>query len=328
MSRGISLCNVESRSDAEKSSEPVVKRVGIVLFDGFSLVGTGTLIEALHIANELQRFAEGKCLTYNVGFVSARGGMVACSSSVKVLTERLDGQRFRAFDALYVAGGTGATRALVEDGLIQLLKIACSQGAPISALGNGHEILTAAGLPSNIWTSVERGSLTRSYANRPPTERSDALVYSLALVNRDLGYDVASAVAQRLASNNDQHVLRILSGLGTPTVAEKAHESARWLERNCGNPVSVVDAARLAAMSERNFWRLFKREMGLTPSQYLLRARIRLSCELLANSELPIDKIARRTGLSNGERMSKLFRKRFSMSPTEYRARRRDGRTG
>jgi transcriptional regulator GlxA family with amidase domain len=70
---------------------------------------------------------------------------------------------------------------------------------------------------------------------------------------------------------------------------------------------------------------LFKREMGLTPSQYLLRARLNLSCELLAKSDLPIDKIARRTGLTNGERFSKVFRKQFSMSPTEYRYRRKNG---
>jgi transcriptional regulator GlxA family with amidase domain len=79
-------------------------------------------------------------------------------------------------------------------------------------------------------------------------------------------------------------------------------------------------------MSGRNFSRHFKRQMGLTPSQYLLKARLKLSCELLTNSELPIDKIARRTGLSSGERLSKLFRKQFSMSPSEYRARAREGK--
>jgi transcriptional regulator GlxA family with amidase domain len=46
---------------------------------------------------------------------------------------------------------------------------------------------------------------------------------------------------------------------------------------------------------------------------------------LLAKSDLPIDKIARRTGLTNGERFSKVFRKQFSMSPTEYRYRRKSG---
>lgn len=324
MSRAIYACNAEPSSDAKRSAGNVVKRIGIVLYDGFSLTATGTMTEALHMANELQESIGGRSLTYNVCLVSARGGMVACSSSVCVFTERLGAQPLHDFDALYVAGGSGAARASADDRLINLLKVAGSQGTVINALGNGHELLTAAGLLFNNWTSLERDISARRDSSRPQTERSDALVHSLALLKRDIGYDVASSVAERLAFNNDQHVSSILSKLGTPTVAEKARESARWLERNCGNPVSVIDAARLAAMSERNFWRLFKREIGLTPTQYLLRARLQLSCQLLENSELPIDKIARRTGLTNGERMSKLFRKQFSMSPSEYRARNRE----
>jgi transcriptional regulator GlxA family with amidase domain len=226
---------------------------------------------------------------------------------------------------LYVAGGAGVTRASADQRLIELLRIAGSQGVAISALDNGHALLTAAGLSDNNWASIERDILMHNYTDRRLSERSDALVYSLALVKRDLGYEIASSVAERLAFGNDQHISIILSTLGTPTLAEKAQESARWLERNCGNPVSVVDAARTAAMSERNFLRLFKRELGLTPSQYLLRARLKLTCELLANSDLSIDKIARRTGLSNGERLSNLFRKQLSMSPTEYRASKRCG---
>jgi transcriptional regulator GlxA family with amidase domain len=320
MARAISSCNSQSTGENNRIDEPVVKLIGIVLYDGFSLMGTGTLVEALHIANELQQSTNGACVTYSVRLVSARGGTVACSSSVFVWTERLGGQRFRAFDALYVAGGKGVTRASTDEGLIELLRIACSHSIAINALGNGHSLLTAAGLSRSNWASVERDMLMNKQLNHPPNERSDALVYSLALVKRDLGYEAASSVAERIAFTNDHHLPIILSTLGTPTLAEKAQESARWLERNCGNPVSVVDAARTAAMSERNFLRLFKREMGLTPSQYLLRARLKLSCELLSNSDLPIDKIARRTGLSNGERLSKLFRKQFSMSPTEYRA--------
>jgi transcriptional regulator GlxA family with amidase domain len=87
--------------------------------------------------------------------------------------------------------------------------------------------------------------------------------------------------------------------------------------------ISVGDAARTSSMSERNFLRLFKRELGVTPSKYLLGARLDLTCRMLVNSDLPVDKIARRTGLSNGERLSKLFRKELSMSPTEFRARSR-----
>lgn len=321
-------------SDAEISSvyhsseERVIKLVGILLYDGFSLLGAGTLAEALHIANELQSAGPGSNVTYSVRLISARGGAVACSSSVCVWTERMGGQRFQNFDALYVAGGTGVARAVVDESLIESLRIACSRSVVISSLGNGDTLLAAAGISRRDWASVERGIGSSGTSNGwASTERGDALMNALALVKRDLGYDIATAVADRLASSRDQHLPIMLSTIGTTTIAEKAQESARWLERNCGRPISVGDAARTVAMSERNFLRLFKREMGMTPSQYLLRARLDLSCELLVKSDLPIDKIARRTGLTNGERFSKVFRKQFSMSPTEYRYRRKCGAT-
>jgi len=81
----------------------------------------------------------------------------------------------------------------------------------------------------------------------------------------------------------------------------------------------VADAARVAAMSERNFLRRFKAQVGLTPSEYLLRARLDASCMLLSATDLPVDKIARRCGTWSGDGLAKIFRKRLSISPTQYR---------
>jgi transcriptional regulator GlxA family with amidase domain len=328
MSHATAFGDAEISSRYHSSEEGVVRLIGILLYDGFSLLGTGTVAEALHIANELQSPRRGNNLTYRLSLVSARGGAIACSSSACVWTERLSVQRFQGFDALYIAGGTGATRAAADERLIELLTIACSQSVVVSSFGNGDVLLAAAGVSRPDWASVERSTWSpRTSDGAPRTEPGDALVNSLALVERDLGYEIATAVADRLAFSNDRHLPIMLSTMGMITLAEKAQESARWIERNCSRPISVGDAARTAAMSERNFLRLFKREIGLTPSQYLLRTRLNLSCELLANSDLPIDKIARRTGLTNGERLSKVFRKQFSMSPTEFRFHKKSGGT-
>jgi transcriptional regulator GlxA family with amidase domain len=72
-------------------------------------------------------------------------------------------------------------------------------------------------------------------------------------------------------------------------------------------------------MSERNFLRRFKNEIGLTPSDYLLRARLNMSCRMLVESRLPVDKIARRCGIGSGGQLAKLFRKYLATTPTDYR---------
>ncbi|WP_250517634.1 helix-turn-helix domain-containing protein [Caballeronia sp. INDeC2] len=163
-------------------------------------------------------------------------------------------------------------------------------------------------------------------APRPEQERDQALMTSLALLKKDLGTELAVRVADRLGSGGHLSPAGTFEAMDDATLAEKARASARWLVQNCAKPISVVDAARISSMSERNFLRLFKREIGVTPSKFLLRARLDLTCKLLESSDLPVDKIARRTGLSNGERLSKLFRKEFAMSPTEFRARSRQKR--
>jgi AraC-like DNA-binding protein len=108
-----------------------------------------------------------------------------------------------------------------------------------------------------------------------------------------------------------------------PNGDEKIRASAQWLTDNCEQPISVSDAARTVAMSERNFLRRFRQETGVTPSEYLLRARLNLTCKLLTESDLPIDKIARRSGMGNGAQLAKLFRKRLGISPTRFRNRAR-----
>jgi transcriptional regulator GlxA family with amidase domain len=95
--------------------------------------------------------------------------------------------------------------------------------------------------------------------------------------------------------------------------------SARWLDANVDRPISIGLAADVAAMSERNFLRRFRAEMGMTPSDYLQNARLKLSCRMLLESQLPVDKIARRCGIGSGGQLAKLFKKHLSITPTDYR---------
>lgn len=72
-------------------------------------------------------------------------------------------------------------------------------------------------------------------------------------------------------------------------------------------------------MSERNFLRRFKKEIGVTPTEFVQHVRLERACHMLIHTTLPADKVARRTGFGSGERLAKLFRQRLLVSPTEYR---------
>jgi transcriptional regulator GlxA family with amidase domain len=73
-------------------------------------------------------------------------------------------------------------------------------------------------------------------------------------------------------------------------------------------------------MSERNFLRRFRAEVGRSPHEYLCQIRLESARQLLANTVLPVDKIARHCGLFNGDHLRKHFLKYFGMTPSEYRS--------
>jgi transcriptional regulator GlxA family with amidase domain len=142
---------------------------------------------------------------------------------------------------------------------------------------------------------------------------------ALSMVKRDYGAAVAREVSERSIPGAWQKLAMVLDDTDGGGVRQKIDAAARWIRENYVRPISITDAARVAAMSERNFLRRFKAQIGLTPSEYLLRARLDASCMLLAATDLPVDKIARRCGAGSGDGLAKIFRKRLSISPTEYR---------
>jgi transcriptional regulator GlxA family with amidase domain len=279
------------------------RRVGILLFDRFSLLGAGIVAEMFHTANEIATAHGGDGPPYEVQFLSMNGGSVSSSSSARMWTDGVDARHSIGFDVLFVAGGYGANAAARDERLLNWLRSLRARTGTIEPIAEGRMVLAAAGLaerddirhPSSYLTHVARDS--------------DSSRSALMFIKRDLGLDVARGVADRV----------------TPTMStcEKIRAAARWIEANCDREVSVADAAHAAAMSERNFLRRFKHDMHVTPSAYLLQVRLRIACNFLTETELPVDKIARRSGTGNGDRLAKIFRKRMALSPTEYRARSR-----
>lgn len=62
---------------------------------------------------------------------------------------------------------------------------------------------------------------------------------------------------------------------------ERALHAAAYIEAQAAEPLSLADVAAQVGLSRFHFLRLFRRVVGLTPHQLLLRARIRRAAELL-----------------------------------------------
>jgi transcriptional regulator GlxA family with amidase domain len=304
-----------------------VRRIAIVLFNDCSLQGAGAVAEVFQAANDLATSGSDAWL-YEVSFLSAEGGMVTSSSALRVWTDGLDARHDGGFDALYLAGGKGARAAAGDERLIAWLRRVGDKTGMIRPIANGRALLDAA-----YATEVkEGGDISRQTKGARSPEPSDdasdrveSMRSALAMIKRDLGRETARAVAERMCAESCSNLAPLLGEDGGLSPGDKVRAAARWLQENCQQPISIADAAQIAAMSERNFLRRFKMEMGITPSGFLLHERLAVTCSLLTESELPVDKIARRTGMGNGDRLAKVFRKRMRISPTEFRIQSRRG---
>jgi transcriptional regulator GlxA family with amidase domain len=307
---------------SQKMAERAVKRIGIVLFEGFSLLGAGTVAEAFHRANDIAA-SDGVQAPYNVWLLSAEGGSIPCSSSLRVCTDGFDALHFAGFDGLYIAGGQGARSAVRDERLIDWLRRVYPASEVVSPIGEGHLLLRAAGValrPEPLRTHPA-GPLRADEVSADSDDRYETLKSALMLIKRDLGPSVVRAVAERLLPIVGGKLAPLFVDSAPATVGDKMRSLARWLRENCERAIFVADAAQAVAMSERNFLRRFKLEMGVTPSEYLLQARLEMTCWLLADTELPVGKIARCCGMVDGDYLARIFRKRLGLSPTEYRNR-------
>ena len=99
----------------------------------------------------------------------------------------------------------------------------------------------------------------------------------------------------------------------------RAVEAALWLDENAAEPIDLDGAAGAAGLSPYHFLRLFAAVLGVTPHQYLLRARLRRAARLLAESDQPVTDIAYQVGFGDLSNFVRSFRRAAGVSPRSFR---------
>jgi transcriptional regulator GlxA family with amidase domain len=97
--------------------------------------------------------------------------------------------------------------------------------------------------------------------------------------------------------------------------AALAYMEAHYLE-----PLEVGRLASISGLSTRQFQRLFRELRGTTPLGYITRLRLERGKALLRRSGLNVTEVALRTGFSDGNYFSRVFRARLGLSPSDYRS--------
>ena len=145
---------------------------------------------------------------------------------------------------------------------------------------------------------------------------------ALAWVEEDCGAALAHEAAREL-------VLFLRRPGGQPQVsvslASQASEMASirelqiWIAEHLEARLSVDDLADRMAMSVRNFERVFTREVGTTPSQYVLQMRVEAARRLLERTDGGLKRVASTTGFGSVDVMRRAFVRLLGITPRRYR---------
>jgi transcriptional regulator GlxA family with amidase domain len=114
---------------------------------------------------------------------------------------------------------------------------------------------------------------------------------------------------------------RLLLGADTlpPQTSGLVKRTVLYLQENHASPLSRREIADAIGVSENHLSRIFRRELGITPWDYLNRYRIKQAREMLAHTDRSITSVALAVGFSDPAYFSRVFRKQVGVSPSAFR---------
>jgi transcriptional regulator GlxA family with amidase domain len=317
------------------------KRTVFVIYDGF---------QALDLVGPHEVFAHAAELTggYRCEVVAPSAGPVLSSSGLRVHAAHGIADTDPAeIDTLVVAGGRGVDQAATDDPLVAWIAAAAHQARRITSVCSGVFLLGAAGLiagrrVTTHWARAEQ--LARDHPDAlvdcDPIFITDGRVstsagvtagmdLALALVEDDLGRDVAHAVAQELVmflrrpGSQSQFSVPLWS---PQPRTDPIRAVVTAIHQDPGAEHGLDDLARHAGFSPRHLQRRFTAEIGTSPSAYVERVRIEAAQRALADGDEPVDTIARRCGFGTAESLRRAFHRATRIAPSDYRNRFRSTR--
>ncbi|KZB88250.1 GlxA family transcriptional regulator [Amycolatopsis regifaucium] len=140
----------------------------------------------------------------------------------------------------------------------------------------------------------------------------------LHLVRRDHGAAHAALVARHMVMppHRDGGQAQYVP---PPPPADELDGLLGWAGARLGTPLSVSDLAAHLSVSPRTLARRFADRLGTTPGAWLLSRRVTEARTLLEETDLPVEVIATRVGLTSAVNLRRRFRAQVGTTPGAYR---------
>ena len=147
---------------------------------------------------------------------------------------------------------------------------------------------------------------------------------ALALVEEDYGREVALIVARYMVmflkrpGGQSQFSAHLAAQMSSRTPIQRSQE---FVLENLAADLSVEKLAAVVGMSTRNFSRIFRREVNLTPAEFVEAARLDAARRMLQDTSAPLQRIAHACGFGSVTNMRRVFMRNLGVPPLDYRKR-------
>ncbi|MER7847036.1 GlxA family transcriptional regulator [Kitasatospora sp. NPDC096077] len=280
-----------------------------------------------------------------VDTVAAAPGPVPASSGLGVtptLTIDQADQADDPVDTLVAVGGRGVHRACEDRRFVDWFTRTAGRARRTASVCSGAFLLGAAGLLDGR-RAVTHWSRCDQLAEQYPgvTVEPDrifvrdgelwtsagitaGLDLALAMTEADHGPEVARTIARQLVMfvqrPGGQAQFSAQLAAQRPDRAP-LRDVLDWVADHPEGDLGVPALAARAAMSERNFTRVFRAETGRTPAAYVESVRIEAARRLLETTAVTLDAVAHSCGFGTVETLHRSFKRSLGVTPGEYRRR-------
>ncbi|MFD8549832.1 GlxA family transcriptional regulator [Streptomyces sp. NPDC059649] len=316
------------------------REVLVVLFDG---------VQALDVTGPVEVFsgaAQAVPGAYRLRTAALDGGPVRTTSGLTLVPDTTLAAAGPPH-TLLVPGGQG-TRA-PDPRLVDWLRDNAHRARRKVSVCSGAMLLAEAGLLDGR-RATTHWMLCDDLAERFPAVRVEAdpiyvrdgdlatsagvtagIDLALALVEEDLGRDLALSIARHLVVflRRPGNQKQFSAQLAAQTAQRRPlRDVQQWITEHPAADLSVDALAARAGLSPRHFARAFRDEVGMTPGRYVDRVRLEAARRCLEDTADGIAQVARHCGYGTPEAMRRAFLRALAASPAEYRRRFQPAPTG
>ncbi|GGX15066.1 GlxA family transcriptional regulator [Streptomyces chryseus] len=324
-----------------------VRSVLVVLFDGVQSLDVTGPVEVFAGAALQAGHAEGRPdggrgdadAAYRIRTASLDGGAVRTSSGLTLVPDAALADE-PAPHTLLVPGGPGTRDP--DPRLTDWLRETAPHAERLVSVCTGALLLAGAGLLDGRRATTHWGVSDHLARRYPAVDVDPDPIYvrdgnvatsagvtagidlALALVEEDLGRDIALTVARHLVVflRRPGNQAQFSAQLAAQTARrDPLREVQQWITEHPADDLSVEALAGRARLSPRHFARAFQSETGTTPGKYVERVRLEHARRLLEDSAEGVEEISRACGYGTPEAMRRAFVKSLGTAPAEYRRR-------